>query len=257
MRIGSRCVRLGESLVPVLSLVTLLGCGGGGGGSASGTFSWGVYDIGDTSFRTPLNCSSVGAGDVVLSLQNANTGQTFTNVGGGRCRDGLATTTTVPPGDYYVGFDLYGDPAVYGNNNTLLDSFDTKDVFRLYAGSDTDYTTTPEPFFVASFIVRWNIYSASQGGFAGCAPGDEVDFEFLTPGTTTWVTSTFPCNQGGTASYAGAGTSYPFPVGVASAQWQMFLVDAGGNTVAAVPATAVGLPQNADVDLGAQTFNAP
>ena len=37
------------------------------------------------------------------------------------CAAGLATTVTVPAGSYYAGFDLYGDPQIYGNATTLLD----------------------------------------------------------------------------------------------------------------------------------------
>jgi hypothetical protein len=251
MHFGSRQVQLGRFFAATLSALTLVGCGSGhvgpgAGGSASASFSWSIYDVGDTTYRTPLSCASVGAGQVVLTLISQDTGHTYSTAAAAPCSVGQATTYGVPAGYYTVGFDLYGDPEVYKNSTTLIDSFDSTDTFYLYAGSNTDYRNPSEAFFTRSLIVGWNIYS--QGAPALCAAGETVDLEFFTPGATDWVTSTFDC-----AAYAG--TSFPYPVDAASTQWRMYLVSAAGADLGTIAGGSVGLSLHSDINLGTQSFS--
>ena len=244
MRIGSRQSHAGWSFAAALSALALLGCGGGY--SSSATFAWSIYDITDTGYRTPLSCASVGGGQVVLTLTNQNTGQVYSESAVAPCSAMQATTQSVPSGPYRLGLDLYGDPLVYRNSSTLLDSYDSTDSFYLYAGEDTDYRSPSEVFFTRSLAVRWNIYS--RGSQSACAAGETVDLEFFTPGATDWVTSTFDCS-----TYAG--TSYPYPVDADSAQWRMALVDGTGTTdVGAIAGANISLPKNTGVSLGTQSF---
>jgi hypothetical protein len=182
---------------------------------------------------------------VVLSLVSQDTGQVYSQIGAAPCSAMQATTYAVPAGNYKLGLDLYGDPLIYKNTTTLLDTFDSTGVFYLYAGSTTDYRSPSEAFFTRSFVVGWNIYS--QGLLSTCVAGETVDLEFLTGGSD-WVTSTFDC-----ATYAG--TSYPYPFDASQAQWRMTLVSSAGADIGSIAGASVRLSLQSDVNLGTQSFS--
>src|SRR6266540_1981900 len=99
------------ALVGLLALAGL-GCGGGGhssrGGSGYGAYvslQWGLYDLGDTAFAHPLDCATVGAGQIVITTDETWQ-DTFS------CASGGGTTAALPTGNHTLRVTLYGDQAV-------------------------------------------------------------------------------------------------------------------------------------------------
>jgi hypothetical protein len=243
-------------LAGLLGMLALFGAGcGGGGHTNSGTagdayasFAWSIYDIEDTTFRSPLSCAAVGASNVAVTLTNQQTGSIYgPNTVSCSSSNMEMSTAYVPAGDYAVGFDLYGDPTIYGNASTLLDSFDGTGTFHLYPGLN-DFRSPDAAFITQSLVVGWGVYS--QGVLSACSyvGAKSVDLDFQVPGSSARITSTFDCNQG-------SGISFPIPYGATSAQWQMYAVDFSGQDIASVAGGTVPVPSNADVHLGTQYFS--
>jgi hypothetical protein len=255
---GSRQSQI-VSLAATLAALALVGCGGGvdhphttAGATASASFSWSIYDIGDRAYQTSLLCDHVGASQVVITLLSADTGQTYANAAVASCSAWQATTYAVPPGYYTVGFDLYGDQQIYGNSSTVLDSFDSDTTVYLGPGMN-DFRNSSSTFVTLSFVVDWNLYSTSLGRYISCNPGEEVDLVFFRPGSQTEITSTFYCSDL-------SGFSFPIPIDYQSVQWSMFLVDpTTGLDTATIKGGVLSIPTNitADIDLGMQTFQVP
>jgi hypothetical protein len=236
----------------IVAALALAGCGSSSSG-ASASFQWSIYDIEDTDLKTPLTCSEAGAAQVVVTLPNPATPQNpFKNAFS--CSAMQASTSSVPAGDYTVGFALYGDPATYGNANTLLDEEppEPSPSYHLYSGTN-DYRSATPPFRVQSLVVDWVLYS--QGAPTTCvAVGAKyVDLEFTVGGSSTPIISRFDCTAVST------GTSFPIPYGATSLQWQLFLVDPSGQQdIGNIPGATVDVPSRdtgTDVDLGAQSFD--
>jgi hypothetical protein len=181
-------------------------------------------------------------------LLSYDTGRTYPSAAVASCADMQATTYAVPPGYYTLGYELYGDPLIYGGLSPIIDSYyDPSGVFYLGSGI-TDYRGQSIVFFTQSFLFDWNLYSTSLGGYSGCNPGEQVDFEFAKPGSQTWVTRTFYCTDQ-------SGFSFAIPLDYTSAQWNMYLVDSTGTRdLATIAGTVVPIPADADIDLGTQTF---
>lgn len=243
----------------LLAGLAVAGCGGDGPrGEGAATFAWYVFDIEDTSYATALLCEQVGAATVDVTLTDVHNLSAVYITQGLPCAAGLATTVTVPAGSYYAGFDLYGDPQIYGNATTRLDGFDATDdlgeyaIFRVGPGIDSDFTASYAPFVVQSFTVSWGIAVQSAPTTCAAAGATHVYLDFLTVdpvpgGTAGWVSSPFACD-------AGAGVSYAIPYGPTTAQWSLALVDAAGNDLQVLPGAAVALPATSNVNLGPQTF---
>ena len=230
--------------VGILCAFALAGCGGGHSNSGPGyaTFTWSIYDIEDPSYTVPLGCAAVGGGSVVVTLvDSAGTAYTQDPVS---CAVGQMSTSNVPAGSYTVGFDLYGDPAIYGNSTTLLDSFDATGTFHVVGGAN-DFRSQFAPFIVQSFTVRWAFNSGSALSLCGLAGGSSVELAFNVGGPT--ITSSFPCT-------AGTGVSYAIPFGPTSAQWNLYLVNSAGTDVQAIPGGSVALPSTTNVNLPTQYF---
>jgi hypothetical protein len=241
----------------MICALALTGCGSGpspsgGGGSGYASFAWYIFDIEDTAYATALTCAEVGAATVVVTLTNQATGAVYTQ-NPANCVDGQASTASVPVGGYYVGIDLYGDPTIYGNSTTLLDSFDLADssgtalVYPIGAGLN-DFRAGYAASIVQSFTVGWSFASGSALSVCGVVGTPYVDLVFPVAGSTTGVTSPFNCT-------AGQGTSYAIPYTSASPlQWQLFLVSSAGTDLQELNGSAP-LPPNSNVNLGTQLFS--
>jgi len=236
--------------VGVLVALALAGCGSGhtsgGGGNAYASLAWGIYDIEDPNYTLPLACAEVGATTVVVTLVDA-TGTAYPQTAV-NCVDGQMSTAYVPAGSYTIGFDLYGDPAVYGNSTTLLDSFDATGTFHLLAGAN-DFRSQFAPFIVQSFMVSWSVYY--QNALSSCAAvgAAAVDLDFAVTGSTTWISRSFDCATG-------QGASLAIPYGTATtAQWKLFLVNSAGQDLQTINGGSVTLPTTTNVYLGTQLFS--
>jgi hypothetical protein len=225
------------------------GGGGPGGGTGYATLSWYIFDIEDSTYGYPLYCEDAGAASVVVTLTDQATGAAYPQAAVA-CSTWAMSTTDVPTGDYAATFELYGDPQIYGNATTLLDSFTATGNFHILAGANDFTQKWYAPFVVQSFTVSWGIYSGTTEISCAAAGAAYVYLDFLVPGATTWVTSRFDCNTG-------AGTSYAIPpVGVgATVQWSLSLMDAT-ETVAIQTITGVpiALPSTTNVNLTPQYF---
>jgi len=226
--------------------------GGGGGGTGYASFAWYIFDIEDTAYTTALTCAEVGASTVVVTLTNQATGAVYTQ-NPANCVNGQISTASVPTGGYYVGVDLYGDPTIYGNSTTLLDSFDLADasgtalVYPISSGLN-DFRAGYATCIVQSFTVGWTFISGSALNVCGAVGAPYVDLVFPVAGSTTGVTSPFNCT-------AGQGTSYAIPYTSASPlQWQLFLVSSAGTDLQELNGSAP-LPTNSNVNLGTQRFS--
>jgi hypothetical protein len=244
--IGSRQSHFSGLVASTIAAVALSGCGSSSN-DASASFQWSIYDIEDTAQKSPLSCSEVGASQVAVTLTNQASPQNpFTNLFS--CSLMQASTSSVPAGDYTVGFDLYGDLTTYVNSITLLASFDGSSTYHLYAGTN-DYRSATPPFYVQSILVDWAVYS--QGVPTTCAAmgAQYVDLEYTVGGSSTQIASRFDC------TVASAGTSFPIPFGAKSVQWQLFLVDPSGQAIVSLPGATVAVPNKADINLGTQSFS--
>jgi hypothetical protein len=244
---GSRQLRLAG----ILATFALAGCGSGhssGGGTGYGTFAWYLFDIEDPSYTTALTCAAVGATSVVVTLMNQATGTVYTQTAA-NCADGAKSTTNVPAGSYTVGFDLYGDPAIYGNSTTLLDSFDATATFHIVAGAN-DFRGEYAPFIAQSFTVSWAFSSGSAFNLCASAGATYVDLDFAVAGSSTWVTSPFNCATGSGVSYA-----IPYFTTPTTAQWKLYLVDATATVdLQVIDGGTVTLPTTTNVNLPTQYF---
>ena len=247
-------------LVGILVPFALAGCGSSKPLGGHATFAWYLFDIEDTTYATELACAEVGAAMVTVTLTNvADPSLVYTYTAA--CVDGVISTPVVPAGAYYAGFDLFGDPAIYGNATTRLDGFDATDASGNYAvfhirGGANDFTASYAPFIAQSFTVSWGIYAQSLPTTCAAVGATYVYLDFLTldpvaGGTTSWVTSPFDCATG-------AGVSYAIPYGPTTVQWSLALVALGVNgepvDLQVIPGATVVLSTTSNVNLGPQSF---
>jgi hypothetical protein len=246
---GTQKVRLAG----MFCALALAGCGSGKvSGDGYGIFMWGIFDIEDSTYGYPLTCAETGAGNVVLTLTDQATGAVVTR-DVASCSAEQISTSTVPAGVYNASFEFYGDPAVYGNADTLIDAFDAVDnagikiAFRILRGAN-DFRTTYAPLIVQSFVLKWRFLSGPAASYCNAFGASYVDLDFLAEGSSTWVTSRFNCASG-------QGASFPIPYGPTSAQWQLVLVNAAEQELELIPGAPVALPLETNVNLGTQVFN--
>jgi hypothetical protein len=237
----------------MVAVFALAGCGSGHpakSGAGYATFNWYIHDIEDTvaTPATALSCAETGAASVVVTLTDQATGTAYTQ-NAVPCPDGVMSTAEVPAGNYTAGFDLYGDPAIYGNPPPLLDSFDATGTFHIVAGPN-DFRSQYAPFIVQAFTVDWSVYYNAALSSCAAVGAAFVDLDFAVAGSAAWVTSQFGC----TASH---GVSYSIPYGPATAQWKLYLVDAAGNDLQAIDGGTVTLPSTTNVNLAPQYFSFP
>jgi hypothetical protein len=237
--------------------LSLAGCGGGGhssGAPGSGLFTWYNFDIEDGQYTTALTCAEIGAGSVVVTLTEQNTGASYPQPAVS-CADGQIVTSEVPAGAYALRFELYGDPTIYGNA-PLLDMFDTSETFHI-AGGLVDFSSqTYAPFQIRSFILGWDIYYQSVLSNCATVGAAYVDLDFTVPGASMPVTSRFNCIDGNPSSGGSGVGSFAIPYDAASATWQLYLLDAAAQELQMIDGgAAVAIPAEGDVSLGFQLFS--
>jgi hypothetical protein len=241
-------------IAAILAFVAFAGCGSGSSrprGSGYATFSWYVFDVEDYQ----VTCDEVGAAAVVVTLTDVQTGDVYTQPAVSCAALGMSTDT-VPAGSYYVGFDLYGDPSLYGNNSTALDSFDIVDdygnlaTFRILAGAN-DFSASYAEFIIRSLHVAWNFASGPPASVCASLGVRYIDLDFSTAASPdTAVTTRFDCT-------AGAGLSFPYPYGPSEVAWRLYLVNAAGVPGESIGGSASLPPLTAaptDVSLGTALF---
>jgi hypothetical protein len=240
----------------ISATLALAGCGGGhsggrgGGGAGTGyaTLAWRIYDIEAPSYTGPgLACNVVGAAQVSVILTSADPNVApYTQTA--LCSDYALSTADIPTGSYTATFTLLGDPQIYGNTATVLDSFPADGTFHILAGANDFTQTSYAPFVVQSFTASWGIYSGTTPTSCAAVGATYVYLDFLVPGASTWVSSPFDCTFG-------AGTSYAIPPTSGTVQWSLSLVNAAGTDIQVLPGGAVTLPATTNVNLTAQYFS--
>jgi hypothetical protein len=260
------------SLGAILVVLALVGCDSGslerpgpsGPSGPSGygyaTFTWRIFDIerGTADPALALACNEVGAATVVITLSDLNgnsVSQDAFPCGGASA----GATSDVPAGNYTASFDLYGDPAVYGNSTTLLDGFTATDqtgehalVFPVLAGGENDFTLDYAPFITQRFTVSWSIYS--QGVATTCpavaASYVYLDFATLDPaagGSTAAIPSAFVCGDG-------FGRSFAIPYGPSQVAWSLALTTGAGQDIQVINGGTVAVPTDRNINLPPQRF---
>jgi len=236
-------------LAGILATLALAGCGSGhssNGGTGYATFTWSVFDTQGVEW----DCASIGAGSVVVTLMDQATGTVYTQ-NPVSCVDLQMSTANVPTGSYTAGFDLFGDPAIYGNATTIIDSFSAGETFHILAGAN-DFTGKYAAFAVRSFVVGWAFLSGSAASLCASVGAWYVDLDITTSAGATAVTSRFDCATG-------SGISFPYPYGPSTAQWRLYLVDSTNQHITYIDGGSVELPPlgspPADVFLGTQYFS--
>lgn len=179
---------------------------GGGGRSTYVSVPWSIYDVADVNMTTPLDCSHVGAGDVVVTATNSATNQAYTSTFS--CAS-YTSRTSVPAGTYTVTVTLYAAPSVYGNNTTVIDQY----AWTQTVGSGPNAIGTVA-LFVNSYVLRWT--TASSCAALGAA---WVALDIYYSGQNEPTSYFLKCASGSEATQA-------LPLGTFPMQWQAFLVDA-------------------------------
>jgi hypothetical protein len=197
------------------------GCGGGGGHSSSGTYvylQWSLYDLDDTAYTKPLLCEDTGAGVIVLS----DASNTYTDTFNCKTANYEASGHTIPSGTYSLTATLYGDPAVYGNSTTVLDTIELP-TQTLVTGPNT----VVADFLLNSYILNWQI--TANGAITTCANvgASYVELDIYYAGQTTATAYYFNCasnRNSSTGLYQDITTA--IAMGSYPIQWQAFLQDA-------------------------------
>jgi hypothetical protein len=230
-------------LVGLLALA-VAGCGGGGGHSMRGgsgysayiSLQWGVYDVGDTTFAHPLDCATVGAGQIVVTTDE--TWQDSFN-----CASGGGTTAALPTGSHTVRVTLYGDPAIYKNNSTVLDEISSSQL--LSAGTNP---LSVVDFLVNSYVLGWTITSGGLATSCAAVGASYVALDVYYAGQTQPTTYYLNCQEGRAATTAIAMGSY-------SIQWQASLVDRNNNDISLPTArSSYTVTNGLQADLGSVYF---
>jgi len=248
--IRSRQGYIARSLGVAITALALVGCGGSSKSSATASLQWSLFDLSDSAMSQPLRCADVGAGAVVLSMQDSSAGTTYTKTF--KCLDYAGASDVVPAGTYDVTVTLYGDPTIYGNTTTVLDTPPTTGAV-LVAGPNALLLTD---FLVNSFVLGWSISSGGYSTTCASAGAASVELDVWFPGQTTPTAYSLPCDS--TAVY-GAGyraATMAIPMGPYNVTWQAFLVDAQGTDVA--PGTTTQpypVSAGAQADLGSVIFS--
>ena len=207
-----------------LTLAVLAGCGGkssgrSGAGSASAAFDFRVYDLNGTE---PVFCADVGATDIVTTLVNAVTNETFSDTFPCNDVDWAFVTNPVPVGDYTMTYELHTDTTIAGNTLLDMQTFPAavSDVYHLAPGTST---LDGVDFMVNAFDAAWSV---TRGGLpATCRQvgGSFVRLDVMYPGATQPTPYTFDCGDyvGLTMGIPISDSELSYPV-----TWQMVLLDA-------------------------------
>jgi hypothetical protein len=198
-------------LAGIFGIVALFGagCGGGNKGGTYVDLQWSVADLGDPN--KALYCTDVGAGDVVLDLQGP-VSDSYTFHCSSPNYEGV--TATLPIGTYSITVTLYGDPAIYGDATTVLDSMQSS--LTLVSGPNI----VPADFLVNSFVLGWVVTEGGLTSSCQAVGGSYIALDVYYSGQTQATTYYLNCS-----GYNPAAT-LSIPMGPYNVQWQAFVVDA-------------------------------
>jgi len=234
-------------LAGLLGILALVGAGCGSSHKNGGAYvnlEWSIFDLGDTVMASPLNCADVGAGAVVLTLVGSSGTYTDTFT----CATLQGASAYVPSGSYNITLDLYGDPAVYGNNTTLLDTLSAAQT--LVNGPNT---LGAIDFQVNSYVLGWSI-SSSVGTTCASVGATWVELDVLYSGQTQPVAYTFSCKD-----YRSATTA--IDMGSYAIQWWAILQDSSYRPLSTTQSVNYSVYNSAtsrtQADLGTAYFPLP
>jgi len=247
----SRLVHL-AGIFGTLALVGA-GCGGGGHtnpgtGGAYVDLQWDIYDLGDTAKAQPMGCQNAGAGVIELRDDSAGYLDTF------NCKTSVreASGHTVPSGTYSLTMTLYGDPAVFGNSTTVLDTFQLPPQ-TLFNGPNT----VVAEFWLNAYILAWQI--TSGGAIVTCADvgARYVELDIYYAGQTTptaYYLDCLPSNRmPGTSLYRAITSA--IALGSYSVRWQAFLQNAAHQDLASTQMGAYNVLSEVQADLQTAYFD--
>jgi hypothetical protein len=222
------------------------GCGGGHSGGTYANIQWTLADLGAPS--TGLTCADVGGGDIVVSLQSAAASYSDTIP----CNSpNYSASYTIPSGTYSITATLYGDPQVYGNATTVLDTIPQFSQ-TIVSGPNT----VPLDFLVNSYILNWSI---SSGGYATtCASvgASHVELDIYYAGQSTPEAYLFNCNSNFnpiTSVYRDITTA--IDMGSYSISWQAYLQDAANRDLASTLLNPYSVVSGVQAELGTAYFD--
>jgi hypothetical protein len=231
----------------LLGVFGMLGCGGGHrgspGGDAYATLAWDIADVGPGG--PLLYCEDVGAGEVVLTMTNQSTGVTYTDSFPCASPSYAGTSAYLPSGPYDIVVSLYGDPQIYNNDNTLLESQHTS-LSLLPGGNDLGAWQ----LLVNSFVLSWSISVGGAPSTCAAVGAAWVELDVTYPGATQATAFTFPCDD---ISYRQA--TLAIPMGDYAVAWQAYLLDrAGADLTAGTAPQSYSVSSAYQADLGTAYF---
>jgi hypothetical protein len=188
----------------------------------------------------------VGAGFVVLNIGGAS--ETFP------CSSFQATSRAYVVGAYDVTVSLYGDPAIFGNSTTLLDTITTPG--EVLAPGANDFGVAD--FYVNSFVLSWTISRGGIGTTCQNVGASRVELDVTFAGQSTPTQYFFNCDNtslGAGGLYTSATMAIPYANPPYSVSWQAFLLNAAGQDL--TPGTATqyfNVTASVQADLGSVAF---
>lgn len=234
-------------LAGILGMLALFGagCGSGHSGGTYANIQWTLADLGDPT--TDLTCADVGAGDIVVGLQSAAASYSDTIP----CNSpSYSASYTVQSGTYSITTTLYGDPQVYGNATTVLDTIPQFSQ-TIVNGPNTVFLD----FVVNSYILNWSI---SSGGFAAtCASvgASYVELDIYYAGQSTPEAYLFNCGSNynpNSGIYRDITTA--IEMGSYGIQWRAYLQDSNYNDLASTQFANYSVVSGIQADLGTAYF---
>ena len=241
-------------LAGIFGTLALVGAGCGGGGHTNpGTggayvyLQWNLYDLGDTAKAQPLACEDAGAGVIELRDDSKGYLDTF------NCKtlNYEASGHTIPSGTYSLTVTLYGDPAVYGNSATVLDTFQLPPQMVVNGPN-----TVIADLWLNAYILNWQI--TSGGAVVTCADvgARYVELDIYYAGQTTATAYYFDCASNrspSTGVYRDITTA--IALGSYSIRWQAFLQNAAHQDLASTQMGAYNVLSEVQADLQTAYFD--
>jgi hypothetical protein len=222
------------------------GCGGGHKSGAYVYLQWNLYDLGDTTGAQPLLCEDAGAGLIELSDAQGIVIDTF------NCNTANyeASGHTIPSGTYSLTATLYGDPAVYGNNRTVLATVPLP-TLTLVTGPNTMVVD----FWLNAYILNWQITSGGLVTTCANAGASYVELDIYYAGQSDATVYYFNCasNRNPSTGIYRAITraidlgSYPI-------QWQATLQDINYKDLLSTSVYSYNVVSGVQAELGTATF---
>ena len=223
------------------------GCGGGGGHSSSGAYvylQWSLYDLGDTVYAQPLLCEDTGAGVIELRDDSRGYFDTF------NCNTANyeASGHIVPSGTYSLTATLYGDPAVYKNTTTVLDTIQLPPQTLV-----TGPNTVVADFLLNAYILNWQITAGGLISTCANVGASYVELDVYYAGQSTATAYNCASNRNSSGVYRDITTA--ISAGSYAIQWQAFLQDAAYRDLASTQLAPYNVLSGVQADLQTAYFD--